>query len=154
MASVLPPLPRWKLWLPGGNLDFPRCDPVGGAFFCQRWKRFAGFICALKISEQVSIRSQTWRAAGSVLQILAGMVVHRTCSFGTHQYECKQESQLIYCTADNMIYIMNGSHIYELFYTTVTQNTSIYQNIWMTWNSNRNVVVNGAYNVLILGPIS
>ena len=31
--------------------------------------------CALKASEQVSIPLQTWRAAGSVLWILAGMVV-------------------------------------------------------------------------------
>ena len=39
MASVLPPLPGWQLWLPGGHLDFPCCDPVGcvllggGTFF-------------------------------------------------------------------------------------------------------------------------
>ena len=33
MASVLPPLLGWQLWLLCGHLDFPCCDPVGGAFF-------------------------------------------------------------------------------------------------------------------------
>ena len=32
MASVLQSLPGWWLWLLGGCLDFPCCDPVGGAF--------------------------------------------------------------------------------------------------------------------------
>ena len=33
MASVLPPLPGWLLWLPSRCLDFPCCDPVGDVFF-------------------------------------------------------------------------------------------------------------------------
>ena len=41
MASVLPPLPGQWLWLPGGCLDFPYCDPVGGALL-GRGKFFGG----------------------------------------------------------------------------------------------------------------
>ena len=40
-----------------------------------------------------------------------------------------------------------------LHYTTITQNTSVYQNIWMTGYSDWYVIVNIAYNVLIIWPI-
>ena len=40
------------------------------------------------------------------------------------------------------------------FYTTVTQDTSIYQNIEVTWNFDWNVIINVTYNVFIIWPIS
>ena len=33
------------------------------------------------------------------------------------------------------------------FYTTITQDTSIYQNIWVTQNFNRDVIISSAYNM-------
>ena len=40
------------------------------------------------------------------------------------------------------------------FYTTITQDTSVYQNIGVTWNFNRNVIVDVTDNVFIIWPIS
>ena len=38
--------------------------------------------------------------------------------------------------------------------TTITQKTSVYQNIWMTGYSDRYVIVNVAHNVFMIWPIS
>ena len=40
------------------------------------------------------------------------------------------------------------------FYTTITQTTSVYQNVWMTGYFDWYVIVNVAYNMFIIGPIS
>ena len=40
------------------------------------------------------------------------------------------------------------------FYTTITQNTSVYQNIWVAGYSDWYVIVNVAYIILIIWPIS
>ena len=38
-------------------------------------------------------------------------------------------------------------------YATIMQYTSIYKYIWMTGYSNRNVIVDVTYNMLIIKPI-
>ena len=40
------------------------------------------------------------------------------------------------------------------FYTTFTQYTSIYQNICLTQNFDRNVMIGSAYNMFVIRPIS
>ena len=40
------------------------------------------------------------------------------------------------------------------FYTTVTQDTSVYQNIGVTWNFDWNVIIDVTDNVFIIWPIS
>ena len=40
------------------------------------------------------------------------------------------------------------------FYTTITQDASVYQNIGVTWNFDWNVIVDVTDNVFIIWPIS
>ena len=112
-----------------------------------------------KGGSNLDIFKEIGRVSSNVALSLTTGNAKRLCQIGTFIkiiykicIDCKVHIQFLMC-------IFTCSQRFEKkvithFYTTITQNTSVYQSIWMTGYLNWYVIANTAYNMLIIWPIS